>query len=215
MSLELYFHPLSSFCWKVLIALYESETPFEPHIIDLGNAASRAELTALWPFAKLPVIRDRERGRTVAESSIIIEYLTQHYAGAASLLPMEHERALETRFQDRCFDGYVHQPMQKIVGDKLRPAGSTDAHGVNDARRLIETAYGIIEAQMSSRSWAAGDAFSLADCAAYPALYYANRVAPIGSAREHTAAYLARLAARPSVKRVMSEAQPYLHLFPG
>lgn len=215
MALELYFHPLASFCWKVLIALYENETDFEPHLIDLGDAASRAELTKVWPFAKFPVLRDRRRDRIVPESTVIIEYLAQYQPGRMQLVPADPDRALETRLQDRFYDFYVHAPMQKIVGDKLRPAGKNDPHGVAEARQLIETAYDVIEDRMSSRTWACGDAFSMADCAAAPALSYANRVLPLGEARKNTAAYLSRLEARPSFKRVMTEAQPYLHLFPG
>ncbi len=215
MTLELYFHPLASFCWKVLIALYENETAFEPHFIDLGDAASRRELELIWPFAKFPVLRDRERDRIVPESSIIIEYLARHHPGRVPLLPADPDRAIDARLQDRFYDVYVHEPMQKIVGDKLRPVGRNDPHGVAQARALIETAYGVIEGRMSTRTWAAGDAFSIADCAAAPALYYANRVVPLGQAREHTAAYLARLEERPSFARVMVEARPYLHLFPG
>ena len=131
------------------------------------------------------------------------------------LLPADPNRALETRLQDRFYDVYVHEPMQKIVGDKLRPAGKKALHGVAQATELIETAYGVIEAQMSQRIWAAGDAFGMADCAAAPALHYANRVVPLGETRKNTAAYLARLEARPSFARVMTEAQPYFHLFPG
>jgi glutathione S-transferase len=215
MPLALYFHPLASFCWKVLIALYENETLFEPHLIDLGDPASREELTRLWPFARFPVLRDRKRDRIVPESSIIIEYLAQHFPGKVNLLPADPDRAIETRLQDRFYDVYVHEPMQKIVGDELRPAGRNDPHGVELARELIETAYGVIEGNMSGRSWAAGDTFGMADCAAAPALHYANRVVPFGETRKNTAAYLLRLEERPSFKRVLMEAQPYFHLFPG
>jgi glutathione S-transferase len=215
MKLDFYFHPLASYCWKVLIALYENETAFEPHIIDLGNPESRRELEALWPFAKFPVLRDRDRDRIIPESSIIIEYLMQHYAGKAELLPADRERALEVRLQDRFYDAYVHEAMQKVVIDKLRPAGKNDPVGVEQARQQLDTAYGVIEARMANQLWAAGSAFSLADCAAAPALYYANRVAPFGEQRKNVAAYLSRLEARPSFQRVMAEAQPYFHLFPG
>ena len=199
----------------MLIALYENETAFEPHVINLGNATSRAELERLWPFAKFPVLRDRARDRSVPESTVIIEYLAQHHPGGAELLPADPDRALDTRLQDRFYDVYVHEPMQKIVGDRIRPVGKTDPYGVAQARALMETAYGVIEGQMSTRTWASGEAFSMADCAAAPALHYANRVLPIGQDRKNTAAYLSRLEQRPSFKRVLEEAQPYFHLFPG
>jgi glutathione S-transferase len=146
---------------------------------------------------------------------VIIEYLAQHHPGPVALLPADPERALETRFQDRFYDVYLHEPMQKIVGDRLRPAGEHDPHGVARAKQLIETAYGVVERQMATRTWAAGDAFSLADCAAAPALHYANRVHPLGETHRNAAAFLARLEARPSFKRVLAEAEPYFDLFPG
>ncbi len=213
-NLHLYFHPLASFCWKVLVAFYENEIEFESHLIEQANPEAYEELVRFWPFAKFPVLHDRARDKVVIESSIIIEYLDQHHGGRTKLLPADAEAALETRFQDRFMDMYVHEPMQKIVADKLRPADQKDPLGVTKAKESIEKAYGVIERQMSTRTWASGEAFTLADCAAAPALHYANRLVPIGD-RKNTAAYLARLEARPSFKRVLAEAKPYFHLFPG
>ena len=215
MSLELYFHPLASYCWKVLIALYENETAFEPRIVDLSNERERAELAALWPVMKFPLLRERGRDQVVPESTIIIEHLALHYPGPSALVPREAEAALQARLWDRFFDQYVHEAMQKLVLDKLRPAGQNDAFGVAAARSQLEVAYGIVEQRMASRRWALGDDFTLADCSAAPALHYANRVAPFGAERPHTAAYLARLEARPSFARVLREAEPYFHMFPG
>lgn len=215
MSLELYFHPLASYCWKVLIAFYENDTPFEPRSVDLGSERERAELAALWPFVKFPLLRDRARDQLVPESSIIIEHLALHHPGPCALVPREPEAALQARFWDRFFDQYVHEAMQKIVLDKLRPAGQGDAFGVDAARGQLEVSYGVVEARMASRQWALGNEFTLADCAAAPALHYANRVAPFGPQHRQTAAYLARLEARPSFARVLREAEPYFHLFPG
>jgi glutathione S-transferase len=215
MNLKLYLHPLSSFCWKVLIALYENETPFEPCVIDLGDPVSRAELERLWPFQRFPVLEDRAAGRALPESSIIIEYLDQRYPGRIQLLPKDPALALETRQADRFYDWMVHVPMQKIVTDNIRPSGQNDAFGVEQARSTLRTAYALIERDMASRAWAMGDHFTLADCAAFPALYYANRVQPLGDAHPHAAAYLRRLEQRPSVARVLSEAQPYFAMFPG
>jgi glutathione S-transferase len=215
MSLTLHFHPLASYCWKVLIALYECEAPFEPHIVNLADEAERAALARLWPFAKFPVLRDDAKDRTIPESTIIIDYLAHHYPGSSALIPRDPDLAREVRLRDRFYDLYVHEPMQKIVGDKLRPPGKSDPHGVEQARGLLTTAYGAIEGEMRAKRWAAGDAFTMADCAAAPALYYANRVHPIGDAHPATAAYLARLLERPSFARTMREAQPYFHMFPG
>jgi len=215
MSLTLYFHPLSSYCWKVLIALYENDTPFEPHIVNLADEASRTEFFRIWPIGKFPVLRDEAADRTIPESSIIIEYLTQHYPGKTQLLPFDKESAWQVRLRDRFYDLYVHEPMQKIVGDKLRPGGKADAYGVEQAKGRLQTAYAMIDREMSARTWAMGDTFTMADCAAAPALFYANKVMPFSDASKNAAAYLARLMERPSFVRVLREAQPYFHLFPG
>jgi glutathione S-transferase len=213
MSLKLYYHPLASFCWKALLALYENETPFEPHIVDLADERARAEFAKLWPIAKFPVLRDDARDRTLPESTIIIEYLAQHYPGRVELLSTDPDVALETRLRDRFYDLYVHEPMQKIVTDKLRPPGKRDPHGVEQAKTLLATAYDVIDREVGTR-WTMGDAFSLADCAAAPAMYYANRVVPFGP-HENAAAYLGRLMERPSFARVLREAEPYFAQFPG
>jgi len=215
MALSLYFHPLASYCWKVLVALYENETPFQPQLVDLGNADERAAFFALAPLGKFPVVRDDATGRVVCESTIIIEYLGQHYPGRVALLPADPDQALEVRAQDRFFDQQLHEPMQKHVGDKLRPTDKRDPYGVEQAHAQLEKAYAILETTLTGRSWAAGVAFSMADCAAAPALYYGNLVHPIAARYERVAAYLKRLEARPSFARVLAEAQPYFAMFPG
>jgi glutathione S-transferase len=215
MSLILYYHPLSSFCWKTLIALYEYDIPFEPRLIDLGDPASRAELERRWPFNKFPVIEDTEAGRSLPESSIIIEYLGLRHPGKAALVPRDPELALPVRLADRFYDLQVQVPMQRIVADRLRPAGQKDALGVERARATLGIAYSLVERDMASQPWAAGESFSMADCAAAPALYYADRVQPLRSDYPHAAAYLKRLEQRPSVARVLREAEPYFAMFPG
>jgi glutathione S-transferase len=216
MSLTLHYHPLSSFCWKALIALYECDAPFTPNLVDLSNPEQRARLIALWPIAKFPVLRDDARDRTVPEATIIIEYLALHYPGKSALIPADPDRARETRLRDRFYDLYVHEPMQKIVGDKLRPEGKNDPFGVAQARARLETAYGMIERDLESGGpWAMGEAFTMADCAASPALHYANLVQPLGEGHGRVKAYLARLAERPSFARVLKEAAPYFAMFPG
>jgi len=214
MSLKLYFHPLASFCHKALIALYEGGTPFEPIIVDLADEASRAAFRAVWPMAKMPVLRDEERDRTVAESTIVVEYLDAYYPGATRLLPADAEDAWQTRMWDRFYDHYVQEPMQKIVTDRLRPAGASDPYGVEQAKGQLREAYDVLEREMAGKTWTLGDRFTLADCAAAPALFYANTVAPFGDTQRHLAAYLNRLMARPSFARVLKEAQPYFSLFP-
>ena len=214
MSLKLYFHPLSSFCQKVLIALYENETPFEPHIVDLLDETSRSEFKKIWPIGRFPVLRDEAADRTIPESSIIIEYLAQHYPGRTQLLPADVDLARETRLRDRFHDLYVNVPMQKIVTDRLRPPGRNDPYGVAEARALLETALRMIDEEMASKRWAMGDAFTMADCAAAPALFYADKVMPFGDTHRHAATYLSRLMERWSFARVLGEAQPYFELFP-
>lgn len=214
MSLQLYYHPLSSFCWKALIALHENATPFVPLLVDLSTADSRANFLRVWPLGKFPVLRDEARKVTVPETSVIIEYLAQYYPGRTTLIPADGEQAREVRLRDRFYDLYVHQPMQKIVTDRLRPAGKNDLFGVEQARASLQVAYDMIQSEMPTRTWAAGDAFTMADCAAFPALFYANRVQPLGAAHVNVARYLARLQERASVARVVAEAQPYFHMVP-
>jgi glutathione S-transferase len=214
MTLRLYFHPLSSFCQKALIALYENDTPFEPHIVDLGEETSRAAFLKIWPIGKFPVLRDEARGLTVPESTIIIEYLAQHFPGRSALVPADAELARQTRLADRFYDLYVSEPMQKIVGDRLRPADQKDPLGVEQARARLQTAYGIIESEVREKTWAVGEDFTMADCASAPALFYANLVAPFGETHRNTAAYFGRLMERPSFARAVKEAKPYFHFFP-
>lgn len=215
MSLTLYYHPLASFCWKVLIALYETGVSFEPRLVDLSNPTHRDALTRVWPLMKFPVLVEEATGLVVPESSIIIEYLATAHPGPSVFIPAEPAAALETRFLDRFFDQQVHEPMQKHVLDKLRPADKRDPYGVEQAHEQMEQAYDVLEARLAGRTWAAGDTFTLADCAAAPALYYANRVHPLTATRPVLSSYLERLHARPSFARVFAEAQPYLHFFPG
>ncbi|WP_431016539.1 glutathione S-transferase family protein [Bradyrhizobium pachyrhizi] len=218
MSLTLHYHPLSSFCWKALIALYENGTPFTPNMVNLGDPAERAALLALSPIGRFPVLRDETRDETVPESSIVIEYLDRHYPGAARLIPEDPDLALQTRLRDRFLDLYVHLPMQKVVGDRLRPADSKDPHGVAEARAQLRTSYAILDQQLDPQrvhgGWMMGEHFSLADCAAAPTMFYGNKVEPFGDGHRHLAAYLERLMARPSFARVLKEAEPYFGMFP-
>jgi glutathione S-transferase len=212
MALKLYYHPLSSYCWKALIALYEAGIEFEPVMVNLGDPEERARLAALWPFTKFPVLVD-EAG-TWPEASIIIEHLAQTHAGARSLLPTDAAEALKIRLVDRIYDLYVHNQMQKIVGDRIQPPGSKDPAGVAAARATLATAYDKLEGDMASGGWASGETFTLVDCAAAPALFYGNLVAPFTASHPKLAAYLDRLKARPSFARTLKEAEPYFHLFP-
>jgi glutathione S-transferase len=198
--MELYMHPLASYCWKALLAFYETDTPFTPRVIDLMDPVQRAELAALWPFAKFPVLHDHARGEVVPESSIIIEYLARHQPNARHLVPDD----LDVRMRDRFFDLYVMEPMSRIVFDMLKPG---DPAVVEAAKQLLVTAYGVVE------RWPERTDFTLADCSAAPSLFYADQLVPIEQPR--TKAYLERLLARPSMIRVRQEAEPYWQNFPG
>jgi len=211
MTLTLHMHPLSSYCHKVLIALYELDVPFEIAFLNLGDEGERARFHALWPVGKMPVLEDRAAGLALPESSVIIEYLNTRFGGG--LIPAEPGPALDVRLQDRFFDLYVHTPMGVFTWDLLRPEGQRDPYGVNLARTTLLTAYDMIERRMADREWAAGDAFSMADCAAAPALFYAEGRVPFGD-RPHLIAYLDRLKARPSYARALKEAEPYFHMVP-
>ena len=215
MSLTLHMHPLASYCWKVLIALYENDTPFEARLVDLSDPQVVAAFKALWPTAKMPLLRDEAQGRTVPETSIIIEYLQAAYPGPVRFIPDDPEAALRTRLMDRLFDLYVMTPMQAIVGDRIRPADAKDPYGVIQARAQLAMAYGLLEGELAGRTWAAGEDFGLADCAAAPALFYANKVAPLTDSHPKLSAYLDRLLARPSFARVLQEAEPYFAMFPA
>lgn len=213
MSLTLYYHPLSSFCWKALIALYECEAPFEPRLVNLGDEADRAAFLKVWPIGKFPVLVDN--GRVIPESSIIIEYLAQHHPGPSVLAPADPDLARQGRLKDRFYDLHIHQHMQKVIADRIRPEGARDPLGVEQALAAIRTAYAAAEGDMASNAWAMGETFTMADCAAFPALFYADKVAPLGEDHPNLTAYLARLKARPSVARTLREAEPYMAMFPG
>ena len=210
MTLTLYAHPFSSYCQKVLIALYENGTPFEYRT--LGDERSGAELEALWPIKKFPVLVDD--GRTIMEASVIIEHLGLHHPGPVRLVPDDPREALDIRLIDRFFDNYVMTPMQKIVTDRIRPEADRDPYGVTEARSMLDRAYGWLDRTLAGREWAAGSRFSLADCAAAPSLFYADWAHPIGKAFARVRDYRHKLLARPSFARAVDEARPYRPFFP-
>jgi glutathione S-transferase len=215
MSLILHQHPLSSYCWKAILAFYENATPFEARLVDLGDPDGAAAFKVLWPMGKMPVLRDEARDRTIPESSIIIEYLQTWYPGAVRFIPDDPDLALGVRLADRFYDLYVETPIQAIVADRLRPAQARDPLGVDQAYARLAQACDLVERDMAERTWAAGEAFSLADCAAFPALFYADKLMPLAAGHPNAVRYLDRLKARPAVARVIEEAQPYFAMFPA
>ena len=212
MSLKLYAHPFSSYCQKVLVALYENDTPFEWCMLSQDHPQMLQEWARLWPLQRMPLLVDA--GHTVVESSIIIEHLGLHHPGPVPLLPTDAGAALEVRGMDRFFDNYISTPQQKIVADSLRPEAERDARGVADARTMLDIAYGWLDQAMAGREWAAGENFSLADCAAAPFLFYADWTHRIDPSFANVLAYRQRLLARPSFARAVDEARPYRPLFP-
>jgi len=214
MSLTLYYHPFSSFCQKVLVALYERDVPFEGVVVNLGDPEEKAALERLWPIGKFPVLRDEARGVTVPESSLIVEFLDRAHPGPPPLVPADPEAALQARLWDRFFDHYVEFPLQKVVGDTFRPEGGRDPHGVDEARATLDRAYGMLEKRLAEAGpWIAGDTFTLADCGAGPALFYANMVRPFAG-RPSLEGYYARLRARPAFSRAVDEARAFRPFFP-
>ncbi|CCM75892.1 glutathione S-transferase family protein [Rhizobium mesoamericanum] len=211
MSLFLHSHPLASFCHKVLIALYENTTPFQSVHVDLGNEASRAAFFRISPLGKMPVLRDEARGRTIPETTIIIEYLDRYYPATTPLIPDDFDKALDVRLWDRFFDLYVQEPMQQIVGERLRGGGNPAR--VAEAEAALRKAYAMIERQLGGHAWITGDGFTMADCAAAPALFYAETLVPFAD-QPKLQSYYDRLLSRPSFARVLEEARPYFKLYP-
>jgi glutathione S-transferase len=212
MALSLFAHPFSSYCQKVLVALYESGTPFAFRLLDQRDPDTFAEFATLWPMRRFPLLLDGDR--PVAEATVIIEHLDLHHPGPVRLIPENPAAALQVRFLDRLFDNYVHTPMQKIVIDAMRGEDEHDPKGVAEARSTLDRAYAWLEDHMAGREWAAGGGFGLADCAAAPALFYADWVHPVEDAFPAVRDYRRRLNVRPSFARAIEEARPYRSYFP-
>ncbi|MET0248246.1 MAG: glutathione S-transferase family protein [Sphingobium sp.] len=209
--MELYYHPLSSYCWKVLIALYENGTAFTPRMLEEPGVAE--EWARLWPIARFPILRDGDA--VIAETSVIIEYLGLKAPGPFVPIPPDPDAAIEARLMDRLLDNYVMTPLQAVVFEAVRPADANrDPHGVTQAKAMLAKAYAMIETRMTGRSFAAGETMTLADCAAVPALFYADYILPFRATHPTLAAYMARMEQRPSVARVLAEKEPWFHNFP-
>ncbi len=209
--LTLYGHPISSFTWKVLIALYENDTPFDAITVDQNTYA---DFIGKWPMGKFPILLDGDRGAMVTETSVIIEYLDAYYPGTTRFLPKDIDAALEVRRWDRVLD-HVNVTMSKVVVDNIRPDDQRDPYGVDEAKHVVRSAYTVIEAQLRNDGYIVGNDFTLADCAAAPALWYATRNVPLDGAFPRIAAYLDRLNVRPSFLRALKESEPLFHMYPG
>ena len=210
MTLELFAHPFSSYCQKVLIALYENDIPFTYRMMEDPGVGE--EFAGLWPIKRFPILR--ESGRVVLEASTLIEYLQVHHPGPVKLIPEDPDLAVEVRMLDRVFDNYVMTPQGKFVYDRLRPAESRDPLGVQEAGAMLDTSYAWLDQRLQGRTWAVGETFTLADCAAAPSLFYADWTHPIPDRFVHLKAYRARLLQRPSFARAVDEARPFRHYCP-
>jgi glutathione S-transferase len=212
MVMELFGHLFSSYTWKALIAFYENDIPFAFRALGPDQPENGARFAELWPIGKFPMLVDG--GRTVMESSTIIEHLQLHHPGPVRLIPESPEQAIEVRMLDRISDNYVMGNMQRVVANALRPPQRRDPVEVDLAKAALETAYRWLDGWLGGREWAASGRFSMADCAFGPALFYADWVHRIPDELANVKAYRARLLARPSISRCVEEARPYRPLFP-
>jgi glutathione S-transferase len=212
--LVLHQHPFASYCQKVLVALGELDLPFDSHIVDDANARAK-HAARVWPLGTIPVLRDDEAGLTLPESTTIIEYLDRLAPDGPVLVPADPAQALQARLWDRIVDHHLADQMGKIVTDRLRPEGASDPAGVEQARARLDAAYSVLETQLGDRRWLAGEDFTLADCAAAPALFYCWVVHCWDvDARPSLGRYYRDLMARPVVDRVIEEARPFRDVFP-
>lgn len=210
MTIEVFAHPFSSYCQKALIAFYENDIPFTYRMLE--DTGVGEELEALWPMKRFPILR--EKGRVVVEATILIEYLHVHHPGPVKLIPDDPEVAVEARMLDRFFDNYVMTPQGKFVFDALRPIENRDPYGVAEAQKMLDISYAWLDERMQGRTWAVGEEFTLADCAAAPSLFYADWTHRIPSQYANLISYRARLLERPSFARAVNEARPFRHYFP-
>lgn len=209
---KIYGHPFASFYWKVLIALYERNVPFEFLMVDPEHPEHGEAVRRLAPTGQFPVLVDGDR--TVIESAAIIEYLDLCHGDAPPMVPSDRREAIEARQMDGVFDDYVMAPLQRAVANVLREEAKHDPHVEGEVKMALDRSYAWLERWMAGREWAANGRFGIADCAAAPALFYAHWGFPIPDRLAELRAYRARLLARPSIARVVDEARPWRHYFP-
>lgn len=208
--MKLYAHPFSSYCQKAIVAFYETDTPFELRHLEAPGVAE--EMAALWPLKRFPVLKDGDT--TVVEATAIIEYLAATRPAAAWLVPADPVAAVEVRMMDRIFDNYVNGPQQAFIYDALRPEDQRHPASVTEAAAMFDRIYAWLDERMRGGEWATDHGFTLADCGAGPALFYADWTYPIPERFEALRAYRVRLLARPAMARAVDEARQYRSYFP-
>jgi glutathione S-transferase len=211
-TLRLFAHPFSSYCQKALIAFYENGIDFEFCMLGPDDPAIGTEFAERWPIKRFPILVDGDR--TIVEATMVIEYLQVHRPGPVSLIPAEPDAAIDVRMLDRFFDNYISHQASAIVFNSIRLEKDRDPYGDTQARQMLDTAYAWLDQRMANRTWASGETFSLADCAAAPSLFYADWTQPIPMSFTHVHAYRQRMLARPSFARAVDEARPYRSFFP-
>ncbi|MBL8271215.1 glutathione S-transferase family protein [Steroidobacter sp.] len=210
--IQIYGHPFAAFYWKTLIALYERDVPFQFLMVDGDHPDHVAAVSRLAPTGQFPVLVDGEQ--TVIESAAIIEYLDLHHGSAPPLVPADPRAAIEARQMDSVFDDYIMSPLSRMVFNVIRPEGKQDPHLNEEAHATLDKSYAWANRWMEGRVWAANDSFSIADCAAAPALFYAHWGYPIPASLTALREYRNRLLIRPSIARVVDEARPWREIFP-
>ena len=212
MVIQLFGHPFSSYTWKALIPFYENGTPFAFRMLDPDHPENAAELARHSAMGKFPLLV--EGATAVFEATSIIEYLDAFHPGTVRFVPADPVAATEVRMLDRVFDNYVMNVTQAIVANALRPEEHRDPYGVEQARAGLDKVYAWLDGELANREWACGGTFTLADCAAAGALFYADWAHPLPERYATLRAYRARLLARPSVSRCVEDARPYRSYFP-
>lgn len=206
--MKLYYMPLSTYSQKTLLGLHEKELQFERVIVNLEDDVQAGEYRALHPLGTVPLMIAND-GRKIPESTSILEYVDHRYGAGSRLLPRDPELAQQTRFGDRMFDLYLNDSVVAILTEQRKPEAQRDAPLVARMRQRIDAIYRYMEELLARRDWINGERFSLADCAAAPALLYAQHVAPFDN-RCYISAYWKRIQARPAHRQLMEEVRPWL-----
>ena len=207
--MKLYVNPLSTYSHKAMIACHEAGVDVELEVINLMDEAAKKAYREIYPIGKVPCLI-ADDGHMIPESTIIIEYLNQEHG--ANLIPADPTAARQTRFRDRMLDNYLSDAIGTLFFQNMRPEDQRDKERVDQANFHASTMYAYLEGDLANKTWIMGDEFSLADCAAFPPLFYAPKLAPFAG-NANIEAYWKRLAARPSIVKVMEMAMPAIQAF--